>query len=84
MKASDFHSTLKYFIKSFGLACTFLDGYDFTLASAQLIISVPGYHKGDQMSNFGHLKLRKELQRYYQQKSTEKPLNCSMGQNAKR
>lgn len=35
--------------------------YDFSRATAVLIPSVPGYHRGDEINKFGHMKLRKTV-----------------------
>ncbi|CAK0812130.1 unnamed protein product [Prorocentrum cordatum] len=59
---SEFHLYLqRYLGHCGGVDCRFLDRYDFSAASVALVGSVPGYHKGAEASQWGHLRLRKLL-----------------------
>ena len=61
----DFKSQLvKYFAKSGGFNAAEIDIYDFSTAAVAIVSSVPGYHSGHQLSDWGQLRLRQLLARH--------------------
>eukprot|EP00927_Polykrikos_kofoidii_P065749 TRINITY_DN61465_c0_g1_i1.p1 TRINITY_DN61465_c0_g1~~TRINITY_DN61465_c0_g1_i1.p1 ORF type:complete len:677 (-),score=82.12 TRINITY_DN61465_c0_g1_i1:179-2209(-) len=52
----------------FDTAC--LSRYDFSTAAAALVASVPGYHRGRDLSDWGHMRLRELLSRHALQPAT--------------
>lgn len=64
VRNSEFEATLVDFMQHARLFddARLLKKYDFSMSSATLIASVPGYHKGDNIHKYGHMKVRKVLQ----------------------
>jgi tyrosyl-DNA phosphodiesterase 1 len=58
----DFFTTLCDYLAKQKIDTTRLHRYDFSAAQVVLITSVPGYHSGDQLHRYGHMKLRRVLQ----------------------
>ena len=54
---SAFGTELMNFIAQLKLNPKFLMQYDFSIAKASLVCSVPGYHTGADFNKYGHLKL---------------------------
>jgi len=59
--AIDFKSTLEDYLISLGLKTNFLVEYSFEDVRVVLVTSVPGYHKGEKLFSYGHMKIRKWL-----------------------
>lgn len=60
--SSDFEENLiRYFKKTGGFETNHLKEYDFSLATAALVTSVPGYHYGNTISHWGHMRVRSLL-----------------------
>jgi tyrosyl-DNA phosphodiesterase-1 len=59
----DFKETLQDYLDRLGIDKNWIElhKYDFSRVRVILISSVPGYHKGATMHNYGHLKLRRIL-----------------------
>jgi tyrosyl-DNA phosphodiesterase 1 len=64
-KSNEFKETLIDFWKQCtnGLSCKWLDSFDFSNASVDLVPSVPGFHKSENRQKYGHLRLRSLLER---------------------
>lgn len=54
----------KYFGKCGGFDAAELDRYDFSTAAVAIVSSVPGYHSGQQLSDWGQLRLKQLLARH--------------------
>lgn len=54
----------KYFGKCGGFDAAELDHYDFSTAAVAIVSSVPGYHSGQQLSDWGQLRLKQLLARH--------------------
>lgn len=64
---NDFKSELlKYFAKSGGFDAVEIDRYDFSTAAVAIVSSVPGYHSGKHLSDWGQLRLRHLLANHVQ------------------
>src|SRR5579863_2112406 len=62
--AMDFKYTLHDYLTRLDLNADFLNNYSFNDVKIVLITSVPGYHNKDNLNNYGHLKVRKILDKY--------------------
>lgn len=62
---ADFRQQLcKYFGESGGFDPSELERYDFSSAAVAIVSSVPGYHSGPALLDWGSLRLRKLLERH--------------------
>ena len=62
---ADFRLQLsKYFKKSGGFDVTEIERYDFSSAAVAIVSSVPGYHSGSALRDWGSLRLRQLLERH--------------------
>ena len=62
---TDFARQLRrYLARCGGFDGSKLDRYDFSSASGALVASVPGYHKGQELEEWGHMRLRRLLLRH--------------------
>lgn len=57
----DFQETLFDYLKRVGVDTNRYEAYDFSTATVSLITSVPGYHTGNFISKYGHMKIRNIL-----------------------
>eukprot|EP00930_Biecheleria_cincta_P084365 TRINITY_DN73853_c0_g1_i1.p1 TRINITY_DN73853_c0_g1~~TRINITY_DN73853_c0_g1_i1.p1 ORF type:complete len:619 (-),score=98.63 TRINITY_DN73853_c0_g1_i1:37-1893(-) len=65
MFGADFkHQLQQYFLRCGGFDPAPLGKYDFSSAAAAVVASVPGYHKGPELQDWGHMRLRHLLSRH--------------------
>jgi len=59
---TDFARQLRrYLARCGGFDASKLDRYDFSSAAGALVASVPGYHRGQELEEWGHMRLRRLL-----------------------
>lgn len=81
----DFEETLVDYLKRVGVPPAFLRAvrqFDFEGASAVLLSSVPGVHRGEERHRYGHMQLRRILSGVAEVRTCSSPLVCqasSMG-----
>ena len=61
--ALDFKYTLHDYLTRLDLNADFLNNYSFNNVKIVLITSVPGYHSKENLNNYGHLKVKKFLEK---------------------
>jgi len=72
----DFFLTLRDYLTRLDIDTTMLSRFDFSAADVVLITSVPGFHSGGKLHQYGHMKLRRALETHLPPQSAVGDLWC--------